>query len=412
MTGDVDRYLRRATRGLWGRTRRRVQAELRGAVEDRIWRHQVAGCEDSEAVRLALQDMGDASTTARELSAVHTLPRGLQLTAVLALLAALSTGPLTRTLAQVQTVPLTKATAACDQSANAVRWRQENFSAEELRGTTPEHLHTYCQRLTSFPAEFVDRDSLVAQLRSGGAQVTDTPPVSIAFHFLHGRFSSAWRFVTFPGTTTPIGLVPILWNHRQLVPIADFIEGLLALTPLPMHFEGDVNPRVTVGQVSFVLGTRATPLNANLLRSVALMRQLGLIVNARRSTGITYSADPGDPLTRAGSPSVTPLRLHTSLPEGTLIGVLLRDQQQHALTDPNVFFPEHLVYTAQVRGGAIELLPLPGLTRAQVTVTDSFTALARPFQGTERRRVLLLQLQNTNDLRNITYLVVPPTTVR
>lgn len=51
---ETERYLNRATRGLWGAARRDARRELRGAVEDRTYRHQVLGLSETDAARAAL----------------------------------------------------------------------------------------------------------------------------------------------------------------------------------------------------------------------------------------------------------------------------------------------------------------------------------------------------------------------
>ena len=45
---ETERYLRRATRGLWGRRRQAVQQELRGEIEDKVWRHRLGGCTEAD----------------------------------------------------------------------------------------------------------------------------------------------------------------------------------------------------------------------------------------------------------------------------------------------------------------------------------------------------------------------------
>lgn len=46
---EVDRYLKRATRGLWGQKRRDAQAELRGAVEDKVYLCRLQGQSEAQA---------------------------------------------------------------------------------------------------------------------------------------------------------------------------------------------------------------------------------------------------------------------------------------------------------------------------------------------------------------------------
>ena len=74
----TERYLKRATLGLWGQRRREAQMELRGILEDKLWRFQFLGLTPAEAETRALSELGPASALARGLSSVHSVPIGVQ----------------------------------------------------------------------------------------------------------------------------------------------------------------------------------------------------------------------------------------------------------------------------------------------------------------------------------------------
>ena len=79
----TDRYLHRATRGLWGQRKRDALMELRGAIEDKIYRHRLCGLSEIEAERAALRDLGSPAAIARELGVVHTGPQVMRVTLLL-----------------------------------------------------------------------------------------------------------------------------------------------------------------------------------------------------------------------------------------------------------------------------------------------------------------------------------------
>lgn len=75
---NVEHFLRQATRGLWGQHKRDALTELRGAVEDKVYRHRLAGLNETDATLAALQDLGSSHAIARDLNRVHTAPSVLR----------------------------------------------------------------------------------------------------------------------------------------------------------------------------------------------------------------------------------------------------------------------------------------------------------------------------------------------
>lgn len=71
----TERYLRQATRGLSGQAKRDAQTELRGAIEDKVWRSTLLGLAAGAAQGAALRDLGSPHAVASGLTRVHTLPR-------------------------------------------------------------------------------------------------------------------------------------------------------------------------------------------------------------------------------------------------------------------------------------------------------------------------------------------------
>lgn len=71
---ELEHYLRRATRGLWGARRREVRAELEEHALERAWTYQLEGLDERSAIRRALEAMGEASHLNLGLAGVHTAP--------------------------------------------------------------------------------------------------------------------------------------------------------------------------------------------------------------------------------------------------------------------------------------------------------------------------------------------------
>ncbi|MFC4455121.1 hypothetical protein [Deinococcus sonorensis] len=71
---ELERYLRRATRGLRGSERDALAMELRLHVTERRRRYELLGLSAEQATRRALQDLGDAGDLNAGMLRVHTLP--------------------------------------------------------------------------------------------------------------------------------------------------------------------------------------------------------------------------------------------------------------------------------------------------------------------------------------------------
>lgn len=71
---ELDRYLDRATRGLFGARRRAVREELRGNLIQQALDFQVSGLAPELALREALRVFGPPEPVSQGLRRVHTLP--------------------------------------------------------------------------------------------------------------------------------------------------------------------------------------------------------------------------------------------------------------------------------------------------------------------------------------------------
>ena len=71
---QVARYLKRASRGLWGEQRSRLRDELSIHIEGLINSYRMAGIPLDDAVEKALAEMGPAANVSVGVAQVHTLP--------------------------------------------------------------------------------------------------------------------------------------------------------------------------------------------------------------------------------------------------------------------------------------------------------------------------------------------------
>ena len=74
MTPELERYLKAATRGLWGKKKLEVREELEAHILERAHKHELLGLEHQQAISNAIQELGDAREMNRGMNEVHTMP--------------------------------------------------------------------------------------------------------------------------------------------------------------------------------------------------------------------------------------------------------------------------------------------------------------------------------------------------
>ena len=71
---ELEKFLRQASRGLWGRERQIVRRELESHVRHRANRYEISGSSESEAIKLAIADLGEAREISAGMKGVYSVP--------------------------------------------------------------------------------------------------------------------------------------------------------------------------------------------------------------------------------------------------------------------------------------------------------------------------------------------------
>jgi hypothetical protein len=100
----LEKYLKQATRGVYGTKKLEIQAELRGSVEARTWQLESLGKSSHEALETALLQMGKATNISAGLIKEHTMPKILKSTVLAMIFAAASLTVFTTSRAQIEVV--------------------------------------------------------------------------------------------------------------------------------------------------------------------------------------------------------------------------------------------------------------------------------------------------------------------
>jgi len=352
---ETERYLRRATRGLSGQVRRDAHQELRGAIEDKVWRFTLLGMNPEEATRAALRDLGSPQAIASGLTRVHTLPR----TALAAVLAATATLLGVQALAQVPTVramadpeyqSCVYDEAALQQASmeDAARWR---LQLSQPGGRA--RLEAACRATTpSLGNTLLRLSDLTSALTRAGVRIR-TPE----------RRLEGFLYLTFPGS--PAEQTLDLSEYLREIAGESYVQtwsliNHLRRTPgVPVRLTGQVNP--------------ALHLRPLLASGVPLRTEWGFDV-------------PGQARSQVG----------VDAPDDTLFVVI----SNAALTALN--HSSNAAYTFRIRvarGGRIDAPFLEG------TLVDSTSGLV---QATARRQLALLVYRlDPDDLRTLKLTSVP-----
>ena len=71
---EVERYLSRATRGLWGRKREEVREELEAHIQERVMAYRIAGLGEQDATERTLQEFGHPREVSAGMARIYALP--------------------------------------------------------------------------------------------------------------------------------------------------------------------------------------------------------------------------------------------------------------------------------------------------------------------------------------------------
>ncbi len=96
----VETYLRRATRGLWGKKRLEVREELEAHLQERVMAYRIGGLGETDAVKKALAELGKPQEVSLGMARLYTFPTLLGSGAALAVACVLVTALLPQGVAQ------------------------------------------------------------------------------------------------------------------------------------------------------------------------------------------------------------------------------------------------------------------------------------------------------------------------
>lgn len=237
-----ERYLQRATRGLWGRKRHEVKEELEAHLHERVMAHRIAGLGETDALERALLELGNPREVSVGMIRLHTLPTlagsGTFVAAACALVVALLPSGTAESLTGTFYWPSTKCVEALQ--ATPAQQPSECFSID---GTFWVNQHSLQQVLE---------------------------PQGVIFKKLFADNAYSAFSVTFPGAE-PVFVSPRDPNMRvydeqgvEVLPTLGYLSFWQFVHTVafqnPVKVEGWDNPVVTLNDATFQMGNPASPI--------------------------------------------------------------------------------------------------------------------------------------------------------
>jgi hypothetical protein len=241
---DLEKFLRQASRGLWGRERQTVRRELESHIRHRANRYEVSGSSEQDAIKLAIADLGEAREINSGMKGVYSVPTTIRAGVLTAALATfvfmgvqLSTAQVTGTY-QFPTPDCIEKNQATytivDQEYRCNYGNGEFYVSIQSVQMVLEPLGVIFKKLT-------DREIII--------RFPEGESVTMPTHL--GDWQAADK-------SNKLHDLPIINGY---IYASTFIEKLFS-THLRASIEGWDNPKITVGKTSFRLGTDSQIVNA------------------------------------------------------------------------------------------------------------------------------------------------------
>ena len=347
---EVEWYLRRATRGLWGRKRQEVREGLEAHIQERVMAYRIAGLGEEDAVEQTLRELGEPREVSAGMAKIYTVPwlagSSVLVAAVCVVTITAASLGMAQTLEMAQTFP----SPNCLDSSDVTDQTCQDFGA------------------------WATFDALKEVLEPQGVEIVrDEETLSLKFSDGKAAAVSVWSLA--PAYFDDIGALP---EEDQPKPgyfaVWSFLESLVKSSSLPVRVEGWNNLTIRIGNASFALGRGEQPVDA---QSFYLNYLTSTVLNPNQLLAASYRKDPNVFYLPGGSYEPSTLRLATAEPDA-IYGVVMLTRPQ-AVGLPNTTSSggsesgEELIYTldvAQAESDSTVSLQLP--TGEPLTFLDEF----------------------------------------
>ena len=247
---EVEQYLKKATRGLWGSKKREVREELATHIEGRVQAHRIGGLDEETAVQQTLNELGKPAQVSSGMMTLHTMPSLMGLGALLATALVLSITLISGSVAQ--SVPGT------------FYWPSKECVDAFQKGTVSnspvqDYLNNKVLNDDCFQADnslWLNFDTLRPIFEEASIK-TDKGKRVVGLQFPNGE-----------NIAFPLGSpnVSVMGEDAKPIPVEqgyfdlwELVKAVATKSSVPLSIEGWDNPTIRVDDASFQVGTEEQP---------------------------------------------------------------------------------------------------------------------------------------------------------
>jgi len=249
MNREVERYLKSATRGLWGKKKREVEEELMAHISGRLNAHLIAGVNEETAVQKTLKDLGQPSHVSAGMTRLHTAPTLMGLATAMSLIIltvfTLITGSMAQSLPGTSYWP-------SEMCLNAIE--KGELTTNALQDVLDERLVDNCWSVGN--SLWLNFNTLRTVLEKEDVEI-DILGTRVELLFPSGEEAifhlGSDNISVYDDNNQVLSVDPHYFDLWRLV------EGIAKNPNIPLSISGWDNPIVTIGNVSFQIGTSEQP---------------------------------------------------------------------------------------------------------------------------------------------------------
>jgi hypothetical protein len=252
---DLEKFLRQATRGLWGRERQTVRQELESHVRHRAQRYEISGSSEFEAIKLAIADLGEVQAINTGMKKVYIMPITIRTGILTAVLTTLCFMGVQHGIAQVTGTNVFPTPACLEQKQTTFKVGPDEIPCENGFGFNVERLFSnrmraYPLALTGFAIDIKELQKVLVPLGVTFEKSSLKDSFTVRFPEGNTVTLSQWADERLYGSNVSIPIV------KGYISIWEFWTQMRNIG-LPMQIKGWDNPRITIGKTSFTLGSAA-----------------------------------------------------------------------------------------------------------------------------------------------------------
>jgi hypothetical protein len=216
----IDSYLRKSTRGLWGRKKAEVREELESHLQGRINSHLIAGLNESDAIEKTLTELGQPTNVSAGMARLYTLPivagSGMMVAMCCALVVVLLSGSTAQTLQVTNIFPANECLESKTPASSLCTSQGLWMGTKELQEALEPQGVTITKKYNLMVLEFPDKKTFPISSSAGSIFINDK----------------------------------MLYPQPGYVTLGELLKGLTSRRDTAIAIDGWEVPVISIGQVS------------------------------------------------------------------------------------------------------------------------------------------------------------------